>query len=104
MNYHNYFVYILINSKRKVLYIGVNNDLERRVLEHYHNRGKATFAGKYHCYYLIHFETYQYVNNAIAREKELKGWVRAKKEVLISAENPKWRFLNSELYGTWPVS
>lgn len=104
MNNHNYTVYILTNATRKVLYIGMTNDLERRVLEHYKNRGKKkTFAGRYHCYYLIHFEHYQYVAEAIAREKELKGWNRAKKEALILEENPKWSFFNVDLYGNWPV-
>jgi putative endonuclease len=53
------------------------------------------------CYYLFHFERYQYVNHAIEREKEIKGWVRTKKVKLIQEENPDWRFLNKDIMD-WP--
>ena len=75
-----YFVYILTNQQRSVLYTGVTNDLEQRVLEHYSQRGQdASFTGKYHVSYLLYYEAHPYINNAIAREKEIKGWKRERK-------------------------
>ena len=56
---------------------------------------KKTFAGKYNCYYVVYMEHHKYINNAITREKELKGWTRAKKEALIAEQNPDWNFLNA---------
>ncbi len=98
----NYFVYILTNPKKTVLYIGVTNDLEQRVIEHYLNRGKPkTFAGRYYCYNLVYFERFPYPMQAIDREKELKSWRRSLKEDLINQENPEWKFLNSEIMD-WP--
>lgn len=98
MNQHNYYVYITTNPRKTVLYTGVTNDLERRLEEHYNNRGQPdTFAGKYYCYKLLYWERFDFVNDAIAAEKEIKDWTRAKKEQLISAFNPEWRFLNEEI-------
>ncbi|MBC7920506.1 MAG: GIY-YIG nuclease family protein [Ferruginibacter sp.] len=90
----NYFVYILTNPGRNVLYTGVTNDLCTRLQQHYANRGrKETFAGKYHCYKLLYYERHSDVNHAIAREKEIKGWTRAKKDALIATINPGRSFL-----------
>lgn len=98
-----YFVYILTNPEKTVLYTGVTNNLEIRLGEHYFNRGqKKTFAGKYYCYNLIYYEEFQYINDAIAREKEIKGWSRAKKENLIRTKNPDWTFLNAAMCIHWP--
>jgi putative endonuclease len=98
-----YFVYILTNYNRRVLYTGITNDLEQWIIEHYLDRGNAnSFAGRYHTFYLLFYEPSGYVNNAIAREKEIKGWSRSKKEALISAFNPENSFLNKELFGKWP--
>ncbi|MDF9796131.1 putative endonuclease [Catalinimonas alkaloidigena] len=98
----NYFVYIITNSSKNVLYIGMTNDLEQRVTEHYLNRGQPqTFAGKYFCYYLLYYERFNSPTHAIEREKELKGWNRKRKEALISALNPQWNFLNTEVM-EWP--
>lgn len=95
---HNYFVYITTNPKKTVLYTGMTNDLERRLEEHGANAGNPiTFAGKYHCNNLVYYERFTYVEHAIAREKEIKKWSRRKKEALISAFNPKWRFLNNDV-------
>jgi len=100
---HLYFIYIVTNPERNVLYIGVTNNLESRLAEHYFNRGDLkTFAGKFYCYNLIYFEEFQYVNDAIAREKELKGWNRTKKEALIKTKNPDWTFLNNTVCRCWP--
>jgi putative endonuclease len=94
MKDHYYFVYIVTNPKKTVLYTGVTNDLERRMLEHYENRGKKeTFAGKYFCYNLIYFETFNYIWEAIEREKEIKDLSREKKESLIAELNPRWNVL-----------
>jgi putative endonuclease len=99
MKGHNYFVYIITNTSKKVLYIAMTNDLQRRLVEHEMDSKsqKKTFAGKYNCFYLLFWERYQYVYHAIEREKEIKGWSRKKKEELISGFNPDWEFLNDEI-------
>jgi putative endonuclease len=98
-----YYVYMLTNKRSTVLYTGVTNNLEQRLIEHYIDRiEQKTFTGKYNCHYLLFYESYKYVNDAIAREKEIKGWTRAKKVKLISDFNPEWKFLNEELFGEWP--
>jgi len=100
---HLYFIYIVTNPERTVLYTGVTNNLEIRLAEHYFNRGNSkTFAGKFYCYNLVHYEEFQFINDAIAREKELKGWRRAKKEALIKTKNPDWTFLNKAVCRCWP--
>lgn len=98
MTNHNYFVYITTNPHRTVLYTGITNDLKTRLIQHYENRGlPKTFAGRYYCYNLIYWERFQHVNDAIDREKEIKGWSRTKKEALINEWNPQWIFLNDEI-------
>src|ERR1700704_6486925 len=98
-----FFVYIITNYTRKVLYTGMTNNLEQRITEHYIQRGNpSSFTGKYHAFYLIYYEFSYYVNNTIVREKEIKDWNRKRKEALITAFNPGWRFLNEELFGKWP--
>jgi len=100
---HLYFVYIVTNPEQTVLYIGVTNNLELRIAEHYFNKGiPKTFAGEFYCYNLVYFEEFQYINDAIAREKELKGWSRPKKEALIKTKNPDWTFLNNTVCRHWP--
>ena len=90
-----YYVYILTNPGKTILYIGVTNDLSRRLLEHRKNKGNnSTFAGKYYCYHLIYYEEYNLIDRAIEREKELKKWSRTKKEELINSTNPQWHELN----------
>jgi len=102
MRQYNFYTYILTSSSKKVLYVGVTNDLERRLYKHYTgNDQKESFTHKYKCYYLVWFERHQYVNHAIEREKEIKGWVRSKKIKLIESENPDWRFLNKDIM-EWP--
>lgn len=99
-----YYIYITTNPNGDALYIGLTNDLEQRIIEHYLNRGKPdTHAGKYYCYCLLYYEAFRYVNDAIAREKELKKWRREKKETLIISFNPKRINLNKELFGEWPL-
>ena len=95
---HNYFVYILTNKYKTVLYTGVTNNLKRRLYEHEHPIERSrSFASKYNCYYLIYYEHFKYIDQAIAREKELKGWRREKKVTLIDTFNPEWGFMNDEV-------
>jgi len=103
MRHQNYFVYILTNADRHtVLYIGVTNSLERRASEHSLGLG-STFARQYNAHKLIYFEAYSDPTSAIAREKQLKRWSRAKKEALIARRNPQWHDLFSEMYALRPV-
>jgi putative endonuclease len=89
-----YWVYITTNPAKAVVYIGETNDLARRLAEHYENRGNNdTFAGRYFCYNLLYTEQFADIKAAISREKELKGWTRAKKNALIATVNPNWDFL-----------
>jgi putative endonuclease len=86
---HTYYVYILTNVTRNVMYVGVTNNLENRIAEHSDGRGGA-FARKYRLNTLVYAEEYQYVDEAIAREKEIKGWRRSKKDALVETSNPTW--------------
>jgi putative endonuclease len=97
---HNYYVYFTTNITRRVLYIGVTENLARRLWEHRQDAEgeKLHFAGKYNCIHLIYWERYGYVAHAIAREKQLKGWKRSRKVELINSFNPEWRFLNEEIH------
>jgi len=103
MSSRSYYVYILTNHLRTVLYTGVTNDLEQRIIEHWTQKGLGTsFTSKYHVYYLLFYEPFRYINDAIDREKEIKGWSRSKKMDLINQFNPDLKFLNFELFGQWP--
>jgi putative endonuclease len=95
---YNFYVYITTNPVKTVLYIGVTNNLTRRLQEHTENKGnKSSFAGKYYCHNLVYYEHFSDINYAIAREKELKTWSRAKKNALIASTNPDWIFLNDDI-------
>jgi putative endonuclease len=89
MKFHIYYVYILTTKNNKMLYVGVTNDIIRRVSEHKEGLNES-FTKKYNIHKLVYFETYQYINQAIEREKQLKGYIRAKKDKLISDINPDW--------------
>lgn len=91
---HAYYVYILTNIKRNVMYVGVTNDLERRIADHCDGRGGA-FTRKYRVNTLVHVGEFQYIDEAIAREKEIKGWRRSKKNALVQASNPTWADLSA---------
>src|SRR5438876_9895463 len=102
MRHQNYFVYVLTNADRHtVLYIGITNSLERRASEHSLGLGSA-FARQYNAHKLIYFEAYPDPTSAIAREKQLKRWSRAKKEALIARTNPQWKDLIIEMYALRP--
>ncbi|MFZ4799258.1 MAG: GIY-YIG nuclease family protein [Bacteroidia bacterium] len=90
------YVYITTNLNKSVLYTGITNDIKRRLYEHETDSKtvKSTFAGKFNCYNLIYFEEFLDINQAIYREKEIKGWTRKKKIVLINSINKDWNFLN----------
>ncbi len=87
-----YFVYIITNKRNTVLYIGVTGNLERRIYEH-KKKLIDGFSKKYNLTKLVHFEEGDDISFAIEREKELKGWLRKKKDALINEENPKWEDL-----------
>lgn len=87
-----YYVYILA-GKSRVLYTGMTNDLQRRLSEHKDRRGSA-FTSKYNVTRLVFYESTNDVHVAIAREKQIKGWTRAKKVALIEAQNPQWHDLS----------
>tara|TARA_R110002073_G_scaffold23229_8_gene79392 strand:+ start:1833 stop:2135 length:303 start_codon:yes stop_codon:yes gene_type:complete len=94
---HQYYLYILTNKKNGTLYIGVSNDLKRRVFEH-KNKLKEGFTKKYGLDKLVYFESYQYVNDAIEREKNMKKWKRQWKINLIEKENPNWKDLSFDWF------
>ena len=85
---HFYYVYIMA-SRSRTLYIGVTNDLRVRVLQH-RQLVPGSFTARYNITRLVYFERFQYINSAIAREKTLKDWNRARKIALIAAANPTW--------------
>ena len=93
-----YYVYILTNRKQGVLYTGVTNNLERRIYEH-KNKLISVFTSKYNLTILVYFEATIDVSAAIAREKQIKGWLRNKKVALIESENPDWKDLSDEWFG-----
>ena len=84
-----YYLYMLTNSSDSVLYIGVTNDLRRRLLEH-KNEEISGFTKRYHLHKLVYFEQYSEIIDAISREKQLKRWSRAKKNWLVATRNPNW--------------
>ena len=99
MTDNNYFIYIVTNPKKTTIYLGVTNDLERRINEHFENRGNSkSFAGRYYCYKLVYWERFNNITHAIEREKEIKKWNRAKKNALIESMNSEWNFLNETIW------
>ncbi len=94
--YHTYYIYIITNKAKTVLYTGVTNHLKIRLEQHKENiaTSNKTFASKYNVQYLLYFEKFTWIQEAIAREKEIKGWRREKKINLIKTINPDLIFLN----------
>lgn len=92
----SYFTYI-VASRSLTLYIGVTGNLKKRVFEHKRKLHEG-FSATYNCDRLVWFERFVEVGNAIAREKQLKGWRRAKKIALIAATNPTWIDLSESWY------
>ncbi|MBW4888794.1 GIY-YIG nuclease family protein [Mucilaginibacter sp. HMF5004] len=97
MKLHQYYIYILTNKHHAVLYIGVTNDVKNRTLEHKSGVHQG-FTKTYSCNKLVYFETFQWIDDAIAREKQLKGGSRQQKLDLINLENPNWNDLSDGWY------
>lgn len=93
MKDHNYYVYIMTNKYNKVLYTGITSDLIKRVIEH-KNKVLKGFTAKYNCEKLVYYEHFFRVEEAIRREKQIKGWKRFKKVELIESSNPEWKDLS----------
>ena len=85
----NYYVYIMSNRTNGVLYVGVTNDLVRRVYEHKNHMDKNSFTSKYQVTKLVYFEQTQDVKAALEREKQIKGWKRDRKMALVLESNPR---------------
>jgi putative endonuclease len=92
MKIYEYYIYILTNAYNTVFYTGVTNDLERRCFEHKHKKIKG-FTSKYNIDKLVYFETFDLIESAIAREKQIKGYSRVKKMALIEKSNKDWKDL-----------
>lgn len=90
-----YYTYILTNWNNKVMYIGMTNNLERRLYEHKHHLIEG-FTHRYNVDKLVYCESTTDVRAAIAREIELKGWIRARKNALVESMNPDWQDLSEE--------
>ena len=98
MNSKQYYVYIMTNAAKTVTYIGVTNDLIKRVWQHKNNLVEG-FTKRYSIHFLVHFEETNDVYAAITREKEIKGWRRSKKIALINEFNPTWSDLYENIFG-----
>ena len=93
----SYYVYILASKKNGTLYTCVTNDLERRIYEHKKNIIKG-FTAKYNVHNLVYYEETNDVNEALALEKKIKGWLRKKKIALIESTNPDWKDIAREWF------
>ncbi|MCX6244939.1 MAG: GIY-YIG nuclease family protein [Bacteroidetes bacterium] len=89
-----YYVYIMTNTYNTVLYTGVTNDLKRRVNEHKMKINPSCFTSIYNIHKLVYYEQFIYVQDAIAREKQIKGGARSKKIILIERSNKNWKDLS----------
>ena len=89
-------VYIMTNRNNTVLYTGVTGDLETRVYEHKMKRDRSAFTTRYNLNKLVYVETTANIAAAIAREKQIKGWVHKRKVTLIEAANPEWKDLSAD--------
>ena len=93
----NYYVYIMCNAHKNVLYVGVTKDLVRRVYEHKNHLDRSSFTARYNVETLVYYEVTSDVESAISREKQIKGWSRKKKDKLIEMKNPGWNDLYESL-------
>ena len=93
---YNFYIYIITNKISTVLYIGVTNNLKRRIFEH-KNKLVPGFSMKYNLTKLLYYEHFDNINDAIHREKQLKKWNRKWKEELINKFNPRWSNLYDEI-------
>ena len=90
------YVYMLTNKTNRVLYTGVTSDLIKRIYEH-KNKFVKGFTEKYNTYKLVYYEVHDEIMDAIAREKQIKGWIRRKKNALVESINSKWEDLYETL-------
>ena len=94
-----YYVYILANKTNVAIYTGVTGDLPRRIYEHKNHLAPGSYTAKYDITKLVYYEETVDVTSAIAREKQIKGWSRKKKNDLIAGFNPEWRELYEDILG-----
>ncbi|MCX6224297.1 MAG: GIY-YIG nuclease family protein [Bacteroidia bacterium] len=90
-----YYVYMLASECNRILYIGMTNDLHRRISEHKTHLNKG-FTEEHYVKKLVYYEMFYYINDAIAREKQVKKWKRSWKNVLINTINPSWFDLSDD--------
>jgi putative endonuclease len=90
-------VYIMTNYNKTVLYVGVTSDLKYRIYQHKHHLYKNSFTDKYNLTYCIYYEIFHRIEEAIAREKQIKKYRREKKDALINEINPEWKDLWNEI-------
>lgn len=95
MNDKQYYIYIMANYEETTLYVGVTNNLERRVYEH-KNKQLEGFTSRYNLNKLVHYEIYNEIEQAILREKQIKSWPRKRKTELICSTNPEWKDMSEE--------
>ena len=100
----NYYVYILTNTHKNVIYTGVTNDLLKRVYEHKNHLDKGSFTAKYNVERLVYFEVISDVTAAIEREKQIKGWNRKRKEKLVESKNPNWEDIYEKILQFWEIA
>lgn len=96
-NFYQFYVYLLASKRNGTLYIGITNNLQRRVYEHKLGYG-SSFTSKYSIHKLVYFETFQNINDAILREKRMKKWNRVWKIDLIEQENKEWKDLAEDWF------
>lgn len=98
INARTFAVYILTNEAHTTLYVGVTNDLVRRMEEHRLKSDPKSFTAKYNLTKLVYFDITESPSDAIEMEKRIKGWSRAKKDALIAERNPKWEDLRDSTF------
>ncbi|MCQ9637578.1 GIY-YIG nuclease family protein [Chryseobacterium sp. WG23] len=91
---YTFYIYILTNKNRSVLYTGVTGNLHKRLYQHKIKKSPSSFTARYNVEFLIYYEKYDWIHHAIEREKEIKSWSRIKKLELIREVNPNLEFLN----------
>jgi putative endonuclease len=96
-NVHQYYIYMMANRRKNVLYTGMTNSLEARVWQH-KNKAVPGFTKKYNCDQLVYYEIFEQVTDAIDRETQIKSWRREKKNALIASMNPEWNDLAADWY------
>jgi putative endonuclease len=93
---HPYYIYIVTNKSNEVYYVGVTNDLRTRVWEHKTHQDSKSFTARYNIHKLVYFENFEFIDDAIKREKFIKGKSRKWKQNLVCAVNPAWNELDPE--------